>query len=413
LAVAAVLSLGGWALAERLEDTDYLPLDHPAIQYAQSETQDVVGRLDDAIDKGQVKLDYAPGGLGYLPAVLKALNVNADSQVLVFSRTSIQGTHISPRTPRAIYFNDDVSVGFVQNGDVLEFAALDPKQGIQLYVMDAAQARKPGLGKRPDCLNCHLGGITLGIPGMVVSSVHPASDMTRDMHGSAFITDQRTPFKDRWGGWYVTGTHGAQAHLGNNTELVDPVHPGNASKVGTQNVTKLDDKFDTSKYLAPASDIVALMVLEHQTRMTNLLIRIGWDARIALHDGTPLDKLNGEIDEMVNYMLFLDEDKLREPVTGVSTFSKTFPQSGPQDKQHRSLRDFDLHTRLFKYPLSYMIYSKAFDALPDIVKERVYRRLFDLLTAEEKESRSNQAVLEILRETKLDLPEYWTANARR
>ena len=423
-AATCVLAFATWAVAERLEDTDYLPLDHPAINYTQAEPNDAVARLDSAITAGKVKLGYAPNGWGYLPAVLKELKINPDSQVLVFSRTSIQGNHISPQTPRAIYFNDDVSVGYVQNGDVLEFAALDPDHGMELYVMDANQTPKPGIGKRPDCLNCHLGGITMGIPGMVVSSVHPASEMTRDMHGSAFITDGRTPFKERWGGWYVTGTSGGQAHLGNNVELVDPVHPGNASRAGTQNLTSLSDKFDTSRYLVPTSDIVALMVLEHQTRMTNLLIRIGWDARIAIHDGkfegAERDKINSEIDEMVNYMLFTDEYQLTAPVAGVSTFSKTFPQRGPQDKQGRSLRDFDLKTRLFRYPLSYMIYSATFDHLPNAVKERVYQRLFDILTGADHNvqysrlsSVDKKAIIEILSETKPNLPKYWTANARQ
>jgi len=241
------------------------------------------------------------------------------------------------------------------------------------------------------------------------------------------MTDHRTAFAQRWGGWYVTGTHGAQTHLGNNENLTDPIHPGPAAREGTQNVTSLKDRFDTSKYLAPTSDIVALMVLEHQTRMTNLMTRVGWDARVAMHDGK-LDaerkQLDAEIEEMVAYMLFGDEDQLQEPVAGVSTFSKTFPQRGPRDKQGRSLRDFDLKTRLFRYPLSYMIYSAAFDGMPDLVRERAYRMLYDILTGKDtRESIANlslanlkaqdrSAILEILRATKPKLPDYWTAGAK-
>ena len=284
-----------------------------------------MGRLAKRLESGQLKLDYAPNGLGYLPALLKELGINADSQVLVFSKTSIQAERVSPRTPRAIYFNDDSSVGYVQNGEVLELASLDPKQGVILYSLDAARSRAPELARRDDCLRCHQGPVTLAVPGLLVSSVHPATGRPGEEHGNAFMTDHRTAFNERWGGWYVTGTHGAQYHLGNNPNLADPIHPGPAlrrrrSRQGTQNLTDLSDRFDTSRYLAPTSDLVALLVLEHQTRMTNLMIRIGWDARIAQHDGKlaaerdqlnpERDLLNAEIDELVAYMLFGDEDSV-------------------------------------------------------------------------------------------------------
>ncbi len=422
LAACAILLLVAVALlAERLEDTIFVPLDHPAILY-EGATADPVGRLAKRLADGQLKLDYAPNGWGYLPSVLKELGISADSQVLVFSRTSIQVERISPRTPRAIYFNDNSSVGYVQNGEALELASLDPRQGVILYSLDPARSAHPVIARRDDCLRCHQGPVTLAVPGLLISSVHPSTGPGQE-HGSALMTDHRTPFSQRWGGWYVTGTHGAQTHFGNNRALVDPVHPGAASLEGTQNVTDLSQWFDTSRYLVPTSDLVALMVLEHQTRMTNLLIRIGWDARIAQHDGK-LDaaraQLNAEIDELAGYMLFGDEAPLREPVAGVSTFSKTFPQRGPRDKQGRSLRDFDLQTRLFRYPLSYMIYSAAFDGLPSFVRDRVYLRLYDVLSGRDAgpsmggltlktlSSADRRAIVDIVRETKPNLPAYWT-----
>jgi len=426
-AVGACALLGAsWLLADRMEDTFFIPLDHPAIQYGERAPNDSVARLDQKLESGQVKLDYAPNGWGYLPSVLKELNVPLDSQVLVFSKTSIQANHISPRAPRAIYFNDDVAVGYVQGGELLEFTALDPKQGVKLYTMEVERVPKPDFARRDDCLQCHQGPVTLAVPGLLVSSVHPATGRPGEEHGNAFMTDHRTRFSERWGGWYVTGTHGAQYHLGNNASLSDPIHPGAASREGTQNVTSLADRFDTSKYLAPTSDLVALLVLEHQIRMTNLMIRVGWDARVAAHDGK-LDEvrkqLNDEIDEMVAYMLFGDEDQLKEPVAGVSTFTKTFPQRGPRDKRGRSLRDFDLKTRLFRYPLSYMIYSAAFDNMPDLVRERAYRLLYDILSGKDtRESiadlslanlsaQDRRSILEILRATKPNLPAYWAASA--
>ena len=423
-AAAAILLIAAWALAERLEDTFFIPPDHPAIQYAQRPANDPVALLDKRLRRGQVTLSMAPNGLGYLPALLKELGINADSQVLVFSKTSIQREKISPQTPRAIYFNDDVSVGYVRDGDLLELTALDPAQGVRFYVLE--NSGRPTFSSSGDCLRCHQGAVTLGIPGLLVSSVHPASGEPHAPHGGAFMTDQRTPFNQRWGGWYVTGTHGSQVHQGNNVNLVDPLHPGGPSTEETQNVTSLAGRFDTTRYLAPTSDIVALMTLEHQTRMTNLMIRIGWDVRIELHDHKLRDEktdaaaqalIDSEIDQMVTYMLFADEEPLTAPVKGVSTFTQTFSQRGPRDRQGRGLRDFDLKTRLFRYPLSYMIYSPAFDGMPPTVRERVYQRLYNVLTGKGQSpefahlsAEDRTAILEIVRETKQGLPAYWTAH---
>jgi hypothetical protein len=405
-----------WALADRLEDTLYVPLDHPAIQYAQA-PNDPVARLEKRLESGAAKLDFAPNGWGYLSAVLKQLNINTDSQVLVFSRTSIQTSHISPRTPRAIYFNDEVAVGLVQGGDVLELSSLDPKLGVILYTLDSEKASRPEFSRRDDCLRCHQGPITLGVPGILVSSVHPRSGEDRESHGSAFVTDHRIPFAERWGGWYVTGTHGAQKHFGNNVALVDPLHPGGPAGPDAQNLTSLTEMFDTSRYPAASSDIVALMTLEHQTRMTNLFTRIAWDTRIALHDkpdDAKREEINSEIEELVGYMVFADEAPLQAPVAGVSSFSRTFPERGPRDRQGRSLRDFDLKTRLFRYPLSYMIYSAAFDGMPDLAHERIYGRLYEIMTGKDQSktyarlsAADRRAILEILRQTKVKLPAYW------
>jgi hypothetical protein len=155
----------------------------------------------------------------------------------------------------------------------------------------------------------------------------------------------------------------------------------------TQNLTSLAKKFDPSGYLSGVSDIVALMTLEHQTRMTNLMIRTGWEARIiaaGAKDAATQAQYNTDLESLVTYMLFADEATLRGPVVGVSTFTQTFAARGPRDHQGRSLRDFDLQKRMFRYPLSYMVYSEAFDAMPDQVRERVYRRLYDVLTGRDQ-----------------------------
>jgi hypothetical protein len=269
--------------------------------------------------------------------------------------------------------------------------------------MDAEKSDKPRFGRRDDCLRCHQGPQTMGIPGLMISSVHP-SDGAREGHGGAFMTDGSTPIGERWGGWYVTGSTGAQAHLGNNTNLVDPLHPGPSMPDAPRNISSLGQFLDTSRYLAPTSDLIALMTLEHQTRMTNLLIRIGWDARIALHDNKwDAAVMDSEIDDLVTYMVF--------PVSGVSMFAKTFAARGPKDKKGRSLREFDLQTRLFKYPLSYMIYSAAFEALPDRAKSEIYQKLNDVLSGKDSRAKfaklgaeERTAALEIVRETKAGAP---------
>ena len=426
-AIAAILCGAGWAVADRLEETLYVPLDHPAIRYDQDPADDPVARLDKRLRAGQSKLAYADGGGGYLPALLKELSIPVESQVLVFSKTSIQAEHISPRTPRAIYFNDAVSVGYVVGGDVLELTSLDPRRGVFLYSLDAQPSAEPAFARRDDCLRCHQGPITMGVPGIVVSSLRPKMPQQGDVHGFSFITDHRTPFEERWGGWFVTGTHGGQHHLGNNVGLINPLNPGPPSD-GGQNLTVLPEIFDASKYLTNTSDLVALLTLEHQSRMTNLMVRIGWDTRIAEHDGKLEDKtgealrnqLDEETEELVRYLLFADEAPLKEPVAGVSAFTRTFPTRGGRDSKGRSLRDFDLRTRLFRYPLSYMIYSAAFDGMPQMVRDRVYRRLYDVLTGKDQSQEFSAiskddrvSVLAILQETKPNLPAYWKGSASR
>ncbi len=159
VAAAAVTVL----VAQQLEDTFYIPLDDPAIQYGVRPVDDPAARLEKRLESGAAKLEVAPNGWGYLPSVLKLLDINPDSQTLVFSKTSTQVENIGPRTPRALYFNDDVTVGFVRNSDVLEIASLDPRQGVQFYVL--VRSAEPAFAASQGCLRCHQGAVTLGVPG--------------------------------------------------------------------------------------------------------------------------------------------------------------------------------------------------------------------------------------------------------
>src|SRR5262249_3121252 len=144
----------------------------------------------------------------------------------------------------------------------------------------------------------------------------------------------------------------------------------------TQNLTTLDGKFDVSRHLTGSSDIVALMTLEHQVGMTNRINAVSFQYRRAERSGGVNDaflkRLDDDIEDLVGYMLLDDEADFKEPITGTSSFARMFSDRGPRDQTGRSLREFDLRTRLFRYPLSYMVYSELFDGMPIAVRQRVY-----------------------------------------
>ncbi len=412
------LTLAGslWALQGHDDNPDFptIPFDHPAIQYADRAADDPIARLQKRLNSSDAKLEYHPRW-GYLPGILKTLGIEVDSQILVFSKTSSQVSLISPASPRAIYFNDSVSVGYVQNGRALEFSALDPRLGAIFYTLDVDKTDRPTFTRQyMSCLQCHMSPATLNVPGIVISSVNPADEDSPYGRSGAFAADHRIPLEARWGGWFVTGQHGKIHHRGNVPVDYSPYQRQPAK---SQNLTTLDEQLDTSAYLAPSSDIVALMTIEHQTRMTNLITRIGWETRVAVAERKLKEfapRLQSNVDELVTYMLFADEEPLSEPVQGNSTFTKSFQQRGPRDHLGRSLRDFDLRQRLFRYPLSYMIYSPAFDNIPDIARNAIYRKLYDVVTSNDASESfhaisagDRRAVLEILRDTKLNLPKYW------
>ena len=377
---------------------------------------DALTRLSERLERGEATLEYREG-VGYLPSLLEQLDINVDSQTLVFSKTSFQHAIINPKNPRAVYFNEEVSVGYVPGGDVYELLALDPSQGMVFYSLKTAKVDRPRLQRRgAECTFCHGIGNS-GALSMVVASVYPDPDGV-PAYTSTFIgtIDHRTPIAQRWGGWYVTGTHGSQTHLGNAVAR-DPYRPLDLDPSGSQNLTTLSGKFDVSRHLAPSSDIVALMTLEHQVGAANRMNAVAFRYNTMRRDGmsdADWTQIAGDIDDLVGYLLFVDEAPLTEPVTGTSTFTETFARRGPRDAKGRSLRDFDLKTRLFRHPLSYTIYGTLFDGLPPPLRDRVYRRLFDVLSGAETgggyarlSAGDRRAALEILLDTKAGLPSYW------
>src|SRR6185437_13467203 len=300
----SALALSGLAVAATKAGLDVdlrVAPDHPAIAYMKTPPDDPVARLVKRLETGKAKLDYVPGRAGYLPSLLKNLNINVDSQMLVFSKTSFQAPLISPRAPRAVFFNDTVSVGSVHNGEVLEVAALDPKQGVVFYTLNVDKVAKPTLVRRDVCLQCHLGAATLGIPGLEVGSSYPGPDGTPTFHSGFTAIDHRIPIEQRWGGWYVTGLTGSQTHLG-NAVAHDPQNPKDLDTSNSMNLTSLAGRFNPDGYLAQTSDVVALMVLEHQTRMTNFIIRVGWQTRVAQQEGK-LDEEAPKIDKVIDEMV--------------------------------------------------------------------------------------------------------------
>jgi hypothetical protein len=407
-----------------------LPLDHTAILYNTAPITGRVAKLQQQLREGKAKLEFDDRH-GYLASVLNALNVPVSSQVLVYSKTSFQAPRISPRMARALYFTDDVYIGWVPSGDVLEIASVDPCQGVVFYTMDQEGGVKPRIDRRDECLQCHASGGTLGVPGLVVRSVYVERSGMPLFHAGGFVTDHRSPLSQRWGGWYVTGTHGSQRHMG-NIFAEDRDHPDQLDRENGANVTDLKGRIDIENYLAPSSDIVALMVLEHQTRMTNLITRVGWEARLALSDQKAINqalnepedqigdstrrRIDNAAESLLKYTLFADEALLEAPVKGAPSFAKEFQERGPRDHAGRSLREFDLTRRMFRYPCSYLIYSTEFDGLPPVVRDRFYRRLWEVVTGADQTrayvrltASDRQSIYEILLDTKRDLPGYWRA----
>jgi hypothetical protein len=394
-AILAGALLAATAAAAQLAG-DPVDLDHPAIAYRRQVPGDPVADLIRKVEAGEVTL-ASEQRAGLLRALLRALDVPVESQTLVYSKTSLQSALITPSNPRAIYFNDSIVVAWVPGG-FIEIAAQDPLHGPSFYLVPQARGLEPRLLRDSQCLGCHYSANAEGVPGLFVRSI-PVSAENKLMPwlGNAFV-DHRTPIADRWAGWYVTGTHGSLRHLGN---LVVPDSRATALPAWTpgRTLSTVAAKFDTTGYLSPHSDIVALLVLEHQMRMMNLLTRAGWEARIMEAGGGANSRsLDATVDALVDYMLFLDEAPL-DAVRGTSGFAAVFAARGPHDSRGRSLRDFDLRTRLMRYPCSYMIYSEAFDALPASVRNRIYAQLKVKLTGSER-----QAILQILRETKTNLP---------
>jgi hypothetical protein len=398
-----------------------LEFERDPINYSKTPATDSVAKFIKRMDDKQVELKWDDRH-GYLTSFLQQLDIPQSSQTLVFSKTSFQRQHISPRTPRAVYFNDDVYVGWVRGGKVIEISAADPNLGAVFYRLEQSdQGTRPKLVREnDDCLSCHASTHTRRIPGHIMRSVYPEASGLPRFSAGTFRTSHTSRFRQRFGGWYVTGTHGNQRHMGNQTHTEGD---GGLDLDLGANVTDISEKVAIQSYLTPHSDIVALMVLGHQVSVHNAITAANFNTRRALRDGVVMNKaldrdLNFESDStrrriasaaesLVEALLFVDEIGLTSPVAGTSTFAEDFQRRGPHDKSGRSLREFDLKTRMFRYPCSFLIYSEAFDALPQRLLVDVYRSINNVLTGGGDAAKfahlspgDRDAIREILTETK-------------
>ena len=370
--------------------------------------------------------------------MLSELDVPVASQVMVFSKTSLQNALIGPLTPRVIYFSEEAYVGWCQGG-MLELIGVDPVQGPQFYTLSYpySKGERPELETNEQCMNCHEGSRTNGVKGMLVRSVYTAQDGQPILSEGSFVSGHESPLSERWGGWYVTGRHGKEMHMGN--VIAQETATGvTLDRTKGANVTSLGQFISTKPYLTDTSDIVALMVLEHQCTMHNLLTDASKSTREAMarqHDlqkafgepvtdvpqGSAASVIHSQAEKVLKHMLFCEEYPLQDDgVEGSAAFQEAFRRNRVETREGRSLKDLQLLTRLFKNRCSYMIHSKSFDALPHQVKSEFYAQLNRVLSGEDNReefahlSASERAnIRQILVETKPDAAVAWKSVAMK
>ncbi|WP_143544161.1 hypothetical protein [Rhodopirellula sp. MGV] len=385
-------------------------LDDAPIQYRQSAADNPIDRLASSVAAGETKLQYEPG-YGYLHSILQELDIPVSSQSLVFSKTSLQTGRISPDNPRAFYFNDDVYIGWIRGSSLMEVATADVNLGAAFY---SIQMNPRGASIRREhhrCLVCHEKTADSGkVPMHTITSVMARETGQVNLLLAEYKTDHTSPFSERWGGWYVTGDAGEMGHMGNaflKDETLVPISP--------HQLDDLHGVIETSQWPTPHSDVVALMVLEHQVEMHNRMTRANYAVRRAafqkeqgeINDADFQQIVDREADAVTEYAFFSGEAKLTSPIIGSSEFTRDFAKRGPFDSQGRSLREFDLTTRMFRYPCSYLVYSDQFKGMEDVLRERVLAMMNDVLTGSDQRPKfehlsaeDRTAIRTILQETK-------------
>jgi hypothetical protein len=368
-----------------------------------------------------------------LQALLDEFKIPVASQVVVFSKTSLQRSRIRPDHPRALYFSDSVYIGWVPGG-LIEVTAIDPQLGPVFYSFDPRLLRTgaaPKFERDSDCLRCHGGAFVRDVPGLFARSLFTDGDGEPLLRHGSHVVDDQTPFEDRWGGWYVTGYTGQTNHRGNALASESSDHL--VFTPAAQRPTELSSFFETSQYLAPTSDVVALLVLEHQMAVQNSLTRASNACRkmIAyqqslqtsfkepLTDEPAYDSVKSvfasSVQDVVDRLLFRNEAALPEGISGNAAFQKAFTANAPRSRAGASLRDFALREHIFANRCSFMIYTESFRALPPQLKSRVLDRLGAALRTRDPKDRyaylsteEKQRIYEILIETHPDAKARWS-----
>ncbi len=408
-----LLLLLGIALAGVEAQPSFRDFDQPPHNYSTRVPVDRFTKMKAALESGELTLDRS-SEQAFLVSLLKALNIPASSQLLVFSTTSLQLSLISPVNPRAIYFNEDIYIGYIPGGRI-EIVALDPELGAIFYIFDVPRDGRPiKVERSARCMNCHAGDDTGHVPGIVLKSVVPGPSGGSLTAYRVEQTGHGIPYADRFGGWHVTGRHGITNHWGNLTgrfvagELVKLTNaPG--------------QRFDWGKFPVATSDILAHLLIEHQAGFVNRVVEASYRGRTALHASggkltdTQAKELDSQADIITRYLLFADEPPLPAGgVEGDGELKRAFLAERRATREGLSLRDLDLRTRLFRHRCSYMIHSPVFGGMPAAMRERVYERLGRALSEQAGESagahlpgEEKRAIRGILRATLKDLPAGW------
>ena len=325
-----------------------------------------------ALESGKLSLDRS-SEKAFVVSLLKALNISPSTQTLVYSTTSLQLSRISPRNPRALYYNLDIYLGWVPGGKI-EIASIDPALGGIFYIFDIPRGREAPIRieRSTRCFNCHAEFEIGRIPGLLIKSVvpGPGGGSLESFRGDQ--TGHSIPFKDRFGGWHLTGKHGITEHWGN---LVGELSPTGLKKYANPP----GRQFRWQTYPVATSDVLAHLLHEHQVGFVDRAVKATYDVRGALAKGEAREEIAKHAGILLRYLLFTDEAPMPEGgVEGDSALKTHFLNHARKTAQGVSLREFDLRTRLFKHRCSYMIHSYAFSGLPALLKRQV---LTDLHTA--------------------------------
>jgi hypothetical protein len=293
------------------------------------------------------------------------------------------------------------------------------------YVVEQGSAAGTArFSRRATCLACHLSVSTLEVPGFLDRSNMVGADGQVMPALGSFVVNHKTPHTERWGGWFVTGNatappYGPLGHLGNIT--VTP-HPTSGPVIMSDQVLIdwLNRPREHDRYLSSESDLAALMTFDHQSYGLNLMTRLNYESRIAKAESRSVlsaPAVQPRVRELAEYMLFVGEAPLAFEVTPRKGFAEALAARAPKDRRGRSLAEVDLKTRLLKYSCSYLVYSAAFNALPEDVRQAVIRQMFAILgdsaaRYSHLSALDRRAIAEILRDTVRDLPPDLVAPAR-